>query len=135
VKATAEYTRNPAISNHHGGVIRIGDHLYGHTDRNGRWFCYEFKKGGEDVVWDTGVLDKGSLTAADGMLYCYGERKGTCVLAEATPEGWKEKGRFEIPEKSKFPRRSGLIWTHPVVANGKLYLRDHELLFCYEVAK
>ena len=134
VKATAEY-RSPAIANHHGGIIRIGDHLYGHTDRNGRWFCYEFKKGGEDMVWDTGALDKGSLTVADGMLYCYGERKGTCVLAEASPEVWKEKGRIEIPEKSKFPRRSGLIWTHPVVANGKLYLRDHELLFCYEVAK
>ena len=45
-----------------------------------------------------------------------------------------ERGRFEIPEKSKFPRRSGKIWAHPVIAGGKLYLRDHELLFCYDIA-
>lgn len=137
VKAAAEYTKNAAVSNHHGGVVRIGDHLYGHTDRGGKWFCYDFKKGGEEFVWDTNKVGKGSLTVADGMLYILGEdpKKGLVVLAEASPRAWSEKGRFELPEKSKHPRRSGAIWAHPVVANGKLYLRDHELLFCYDVAK
>jgi hypothetical protein len=136
VKGTAEYTKNPAVANHHGGVIRVGDHLYGHTDRGGKWFCYDFKKGGEEFLWDTNKVGKGCVSVADGMLYILGEdpKKGLVVLAEASPKGWSEKGRFELPEKSKHPRRAGAIWAHPVIANGKLYLRDHELLFCYDVA-
>ena len=133
IKATVVYTKNPLIANHHGGVVRVGDLLYGHSDRVG-WFCFDFMKGGEESEWESKALDKGSVTYADGHLYCYGENKGTVVLAEATPDGWKEKGRFELPEKSKHPRRSGKLWAHPVVTNGKLYLRDHELLFCYDVA-
>jgi outer membrane protein assembly factor BamB len=136
VKAAPEYTKNPLIVNHHGGVVRVGDHLYGHTDSGGKWFCYDFKKGGEEFVWDTNKLGKGSLTVADGMLYCLDQdpKKGQVVLAEASPNGWSEKGRFDLPEKSQFPRRAGMIWSHPVVANGKFYLRDHELLFCYDIA-
>lgn len=135
-KATVEYTKEPSLSNHHGGVIRVGDYIYGHTDRGGKWVCFDYKKGGEEFVWESKALGKGSLTCADGHLYCLGEdpKKATVVLAEASPKGWKEMGRFELPEKSSFPRRAGMLWTHPVVANGKLYLRDHEWLFCYDVA-
>lgn len=133
-KATVVYTKNPTLDNHHGGVLRVGNFLYGHSDRNG-WICFDFMNGNDkDPEWKSKALDKGSLTYADGRLYCYGQSKGTVVLVEATPSGWNERGRFEIPEKSKHPRRSGQIWTHPVVANGKLYLRDHELLFCYDVS-
>jgi outer membrane protein assembly factor BamB len=133
---TAEkvYSPNKVLVNQHGGVVRIGDYVYGHTDNGNKWVCIEYKTDAADPVWDSKALDKGSLIAADGHLYCYGQSKGTCVLVEASPEKWKEKGRFDIPEKSKSPRRSGAIWAHPVVANGKLYLRDHELLFCYDVA-
>lgn len=134
-KATVVYTKNKLVANHHGGVVRVGDHLYGHTDSGGRWVCFDYKKGGDKPVWESRKLDKGSVVAADGRLYCYGERNGTVALVAATPdEEWQETGRFEIPKKSKFPRKNGLIWTHPVVANGKLYLRDHEHLFCYDVA-
>ncbi|MBA4064359.1 MAG: polyvinylalcohol dehydrogenase [Isosphaera sp.] len=135
VKAAPVYTKNPAVSNHHGGVVRVGEYLYGHSDRGG-WFCYDFKKGGEDYVWQSKTPGKGSVTAAGGMLYCLDQdpKKGLLVLAEASPDGWKERGRLELPEKSKFPRKGGSLWTHPVVADGRLYLRDHELLFCYDVA-
>jgi len=132
-KATVVYTKNPVLANHHGGVIRVGERIYGYSDRLG-WVCFDFMKGGEDAEWASKNLDKGSLTVADGNLYCYGQGKGTVVLADASPGGWKEKGRFEIPEKSKHPRRSGNIWSHPVVAGGKLFLRDHELLFAYDIA-
>lgn len=134
--AITEYTKNPSFSNHHGGVVRVGDYIYGHTDRGGKWVCFEYKKGGEDFIWESKALGKGSVTCADGHLYCLGEdpKKGTVVLVEASPKEWKEKGRFDLPEKSGFKRRAGMIWTHPVVANGKLYLRDHEWLFCYDVA-
>ena len=128
------YSPNKLIANHHGGVVRIGDHIYGHTDSGNRWVCFEYKSEATDPVWESKDLDKGSLVAADGRLYCYGQSKGTCVLVEASPKEWKESGRFEIPEKSQSPRRQGMIWAHPVVANGKLFLRDHELLFCYDVA-
>jgi outer membrane protein assembly factor BamB len=134
--AKTEYTKNPSLSNHHGGVVRVGDYIYGHTDRGGKWVCFDYKKGGEEFVWESKAFGKGSVTCADGRLYCLGEdpKKGIVVLAEASPKEWKETGRLELPEKSSFPRRSGLIWTHPVVANGNLYLRDHEWLFCYDVA-
>lgn len=132
---TAEkvYSANKVLVNQHGGVVRIGDHIYGHSDNGNKWVCIEYKTDATDPVWEGKALDKGSLTAADGHLYCYGQKTGTCVLAEATPKEWKEKGRLELPEKSKHPRRDGAIWAHPVVSNGKLYLRDHELLFCFDV--
>lgn len=133
---TAEkvYSANKVLVNQHGGVARIGDHIYGHSDNGNKWVCIEYKTDATDPVWESKALDKGSLTAADGHLYLYGQRSGTCVLAEATPKEWKEKSRLELPEKSKHPRRDGAIWAHPVVSNGKLYLRDHELLFCFDVA-
>ena len=75
----------------------------------------------------------GSLTFADGHLYCYGDKDGTVVLLEPDPAHWKEDGRTKIPVESELRKSSGKIWTHPVVANGRLYLRDQELLFCYDV--
>jgi outer membrane protein assembly factor BamB len=132
-KATPLYTKNTVLSNHHGGVIRVGDYIYGHSDTGNQWVCIEYKKKDDDLIVSTGKFEKGSVIAAEGLLYLYGQSKGTMTLVEATTEKWTEKGRFEIPEKSKFPRRSGLIWTHPVIAHGKLYLRDHEMLFCYDI--
>ena len=55
------------------------------------------------------------------------------VLVQATPEGWKEDGLFSLPRTSTIRSRSGRFWTHPVVANGKLYLRDQDLIFCFEL--
>jgi outer membrane protein assembly factor BamB len=123
---------NKRIVNHHGGVLLVDGFLYGHSDSKG-WTCQNMKSG--DVAWNepARTLAKGSLTYADGRLYCYSENDGTCVLAEATPTGWKEDGRFKIPQQTKHQRKSGHIWAHPVVANGKLYLRDQEFIFCYDV--
>jgi outer membrane protein assembly factor BamB len=131
-KATVVYTNNKLLTNHHGGAIRIGGYVYGHSDSGGRWVCFDDTQGGSDPTSEF-KFGKGSVIAADGRLYCYSESKGEVVLVDASPGGWKEMGRFEIPQKST-PRRGGSIWTHPVIANGKLYLRDHELLFCYNIA-
>jgi outer membrane protein assembly factor BamB len=123
---------NKNMVNHHGGVVLVGDDVYGYSDGRG-WVCLDFKTG--KVVWaEKNQLGKGSLTCADGQLYCYAENDGTVVLVEASPAGWKENGRFTIPEKSKIRKPSGTkFWTHPVVANGHLYLRDQDLLFCFDV--
>jgi outer membrane protein assembly factor BamB len=125
------------ITNHHGGVVLVNGCLYGYSDgKHGRgprrWLCQEFKSG--KILWsEDRKLGKGSLTCADGQLYCYSESDGTVVLIAASPEGWQENGRFKIPQQTKLPRKGGHIWTHPVVANGRLYLRDQNLIFCYQV--
>jgi outer membrane protein assembly factor BamB len=121
---------NGNLVNHHGGAVLVGEHVYGFSDGKG-WVCLDFKTG--KIVWKQGKLGKGSLTCADGRLYCYSDT-GTAVLLDASPAGWQEHGRFDIPEKTKVERQyEPNIWTHPVVANGRLYLRDQDLLFCYDV--
>ncbi len=124
------------LSNHHGGVVLLDGYLYGFNDGRHKkgptgWTCQELKTG--KIVWveDETTLGKGSLTCADGHLYCLSEEEGTCVLSEASPKGWKESGRFTI-EKSK-TKHFGKVWAHPVVANGKLYLRDQDVIYCYDV--
>ena len=127
-----EVWQNGTLENHHGGVVLIDGHLYGCSGQGGqRWVCVNFKTG--EKTWDERKLGGGSLTAVGKRLYLYSQDKGTCVLLDADPKGWKEHGRFTIPRESKLPRQSGKIWTHPVVANGKLYLRDLDLIFCYDV--
>jgi outer membrane protein assembly factor BamB len=125
------------MDNEHGGVVLVGNHLYGFTEARGKaWVCQDLKTGA--AVWTSKKVGKGCLTCAGGQLYLYSEDEGQVVLIDATEQGWKEHGRFEIPMKSKVSEtrksNSGAkIWTHPVVANGRLYLRDQEYLFCYKV--
>ena len=122
---------NKFMKNALGGVVLLDGCVYGYSAGRG-WMCQDFKKGKQ--VWASKRFGSGSLVCADGRLYCYGEEEGVVVLAGASPKGWKEHGRFTIPQQGdKAP--SGKHWTRPVVANGRLYLRDQELLFCYDVKK
>jgi hypothetical protein len=73
------------------------------------------------------------MTYADQRLYLFSENDGATVLLEASPEAWKEAGRFKIPKTSTARKPQGKLWTPPVVANGYLYLRDQELLFAFDV--
>jgi outer membrane protein assembly factor BamB len=124
---------NTNMVNHHGGVILVGDYLYGHSDKGG-WTCQDFKTG--EVKWaERGKLGKGAIHCADGMLYLLDESKGTVVLIEASPNGWNEHGRFTLEPQTTNRNPKGKIWVHPVVSNGKLYLRDQEFISCYEVKK
>ena len=131
IKADLVYS-NRNLKNETGGVVLVGDYLYGYSDGKG-WVCQEFKKKKGEIVWSSKKLDKGSATCADGQLYCFTETDGTAALVEANPKKYTENGRFKIPQETKHRAPSGKIWTHPVVANGRLYLRDQELLFCYDV--
>ncbi len=126
-----EVYRNQLLKNHHGGVILYGDHLYGHSDRLG-WLCMEFLTGNETWV-ERNKLGKGAIGCADGMLYCLDEDKGTVVLIEASPKGWAEHGSLTVEPQSTIRSRDGRIWTHPTIADGKLYLRDQEYIYCYDV--
>jgi outer membrane protein assembly factor BamB len=110
------------MQNHHGGVVLVGAHLYGFS--NAILTCMEFETG--KVMWKDRSVGKGSLTFADGHLYLFSENN-VVGLAEATPEGYKEKGRFTVEDQ-------GLpSWAHPVVCGGKLYIRNQGMLSCYDV--
>ena len=125
---------NGTMANHHGGVILVDGHLYGHSDqKDGGWTCQNFETG--ELVWNNEGVGKGAIAYADGMLYCLGEKSGTIALIEASTEGWKEHGRFQLDPQTKIRSKQGGIWTHPVIANGRLYLRDQDLFFCFDVKK
>ena len=112
-------------ANHHGGMVLIGDYLYGTNEKNLR--CIELKTG--KVVWENKCVGKGSIMFADGNLIVRSQDgKGTIALVEANPESYKEHGRFDQPDRSK--KNS---WPHPVVSGGKLYIRDMDVLLCYDV--
>jgi alcohol dehydrogenase (cytochrome c) len=120
------------MQNHHGGMILLDGSLYGANGGNegGYLVCLDFKTG--KVLWD-GRDDaqkrapKGSIALADGRLY-YRTEKGTMLLIEPSPKEYIERGRFEQPDRTQQP-----AWSHPVIANGKLYVRDQDVLFCYDV--
>ena len=112
-------------------MVLVGEHLYGYAENKG-WVCQEFKTG--RIIWsERNKLGRGTVTYADGNLYCCAEQDGIVALVSASPKGWSEKGRFKLPRESNQRRPSGGLWTHPVIADGKLYLRDQELLFCYDL--
>ena len=127
-KFTAEQVyASKNLSNHHGGVVKVGDCIYGYSDGRG-WVCQDFKTG-ESKWEEKEKFGKGSLVCADGKLFLRGEDKGTVVLIDASPAGYQEHGRFEQPDRSD--KKS---WPHPVIADGKLYLRDYDTLLCYDVS-
>jgi outer membrane protein assembly factor BamB len=116
-----------SLKNHHGGMVLVDEYLYGCFDP-GILTCVEFKTG--KVMWQERQPGKGSIMYADGRLYCRNEgAQGTIYLVDSDPKKYVERGRFDQPDRSKEQ-----AWAHPVVANGKLYIRDQDLLFCYDIA-
>jgi outer membrane protein assembly factor BamB len=117
---------NHVMVNHHGGTVRVGDYIFGYSDSKGLT-CQDATTG--KAVWAEKVaIKKGSVSYADGKLYCRQEDDGTVVLVDAVPGGYAEKGRLIQPDRA--PEKA---WSHPVIANGKLYLRDQDLLLCYDI--
>lgn len=110
------------MRNHHSSSVLIGDYLYGFS--SAILTAIKFDTG--EIAWRDRSVGKGSLVYADGNLYCLSEN-GVVGLVEATPTGYKEKGRFRIPQ-DQLP-----TWTHPVVAGGRLYLRDQDTIYAFDV--
>ncbi|HOM18302.1 MAG TPA: PQQ-like beta-propeller repeat protein [Thermoguttaceae bacterium] len=115
------------FENHHGGVVLVGDYLYGGSGRNrGIPVCLEFLTG--KVVWRAEPVGQRSAAVlyADGHLI-FRYEDGQVALIEATPEGFRLKGKFMAPV------RNGPSWPHPVIHDGKLYLRSHDSLMCFDL--
>jgi outer membrane protein assembly factor BamB len=117
---------NKVMVNHHGGVILYQGNLYGYSDSGG-WTCQRMSDG--KALWQSGALGKGAIGYADGHFYLRDEGgAGTIVLIDATPDGFKERGRFNPQDRSR-----DNAWPHPVITGRKLYIRDQDVLLCYNV--
>ena len=131
VEVQEQYFLNAStFQNHHGGMIRLGDYIYAGTGHNNGFpICLEWKTG--KVVWnkDRGPgTESAAVVAADGNLY-FRYQNAVMALIEATPDGYHEKGAFPLAS------HNGESWSHPVIHGGRLYLRDQDVLLCYELRK
>jgi outer membrane protein assembly factor BamB len=111
-----------------GGTVKVGEYLYGCSGQTLE--CVEFATG--KIKWEERSVAPGSLCYADGLLFLHGEN-GEVALVEASPDGYHEKGRFTPAEQPAKANGMEKAWAYPVASNGRLYIRDHESLWCYNV--
>jgi outer membrane protein assembly factor BamB len=136
--STDIHNTNKNMCNHHGGVVSMNGNIYGFSDASG-WTCQNMKTG--DNIWTVGRtgevthVGKGAVLAVNDRLLCLDEKTGLLAVIAALPDGWKEFGRIEMPERTDIETKDNMVWAHPVVANGKLFVRDQDLLFCYDLRK
>ena len=122
--STEEIHSSRKFANHHGGVIELEGHVFGSS--GGTFACMEIKSG--ELVYRERSAGKGATVYADGHFYLRSEN-GPVALIEASSQELKEVSSFDQPERS-----DKKAWPHPVIANGKLYLRDQDLLLCYDIS-
>jgi outer membrane protein assembly factor BamB len=118
-----------------GGAVLVGDHLYGTDIAVGPLVAVEFATG--KVKWKADSIGRVSAAYADGHLYLHG-LEGDVALVEATPEAYREKGRFTPPAQPKHKQIGQYpegAFAHPVIANGRLYIRDLRTLWAYDIKK
>jgi len=121
------YPLETKLSNKHGGVVLVGDYLYGDSDSSGVPFCADLMTG--EQKWKARGSGRSSacFAAADGHLYIR-YSNGVMTLVKASPEGLEETGSFQVPGSGEAPS-----WAHPVILHGKLYLREGDLIHCYNI--
>ena len=123
------YHSSEELQNHHGGVVLVGEHLYGgHGHNDGQPFCMEMKTG--RIAWkESRGAGSGSAAVvyADGHLY-FRYQNATMALIEASPMAYRLRSHFSLPNFTGSPS-----WHHPAIANGKLYIRGRDVLLCYDV--
>jgi outer membrane protein assembly factor BamB len=122
VQQAEEVYFSKKLACHHGGMIKLGNYIY--SAGGGTLLCMEFSTG--KIMWQARSAGKGALCLADGMLYLLGEQHEV-ALAEATPDGYHEHGRFKIESHGR------PAWAHPVVTGGRFYIRDQQSLTAYDV--
>lgn len=118
------------LQNHHGGMVLVDGYIYcGHGHNKGFPVCFNMKTGKQAWNGGRGPGDgSAAVIYADGNLY-FRYENGTMALIEATPKAYNLKGEFELASNN------GRSWPHPVIHDGKLYLRDQGSLLCYDIKK
>jgi outer membrane protein assembly factor BamB len=127
-KSVKEKWSNLVLDNHHHGLIELNGNIYGSNWENnskGKWVCMDWQTGA--VKYENEWNTKGAMIFADGMLYVMEEKSGTVGLVNPNPNS------FEVVSSFKLNGGSGPFWSHPFIANGKLYLRHGDVLFVYNV--
>ena len=129
VKMEVVYPLKADLSNKHGGVVLVGDYLYGDSEDRGIVWCADLLTG--KVQWKSRGAGKNSasVVAADDHIYVH-YADGTMTLVKASPTAFEEVSHFEIPGTGERPS-----WAHPVILDGKLYLREGDEILCYELRK
>jgi outer membrane protein assembly factor BamB len=130
IKVEEIYGLQKDLANKHGGVVLVGEHLYGDKEDSGHPWCADLMTG--KVLWKKAMgsgKQSVSMTYADGHLYMH-YADGTMVLAEETQSDYKEVSSFKVPHSGSRPS-----WAHPVVAGGKLFVREGDFILCYDVRK
>jgi outer membrane protein assembly factor BamB len=110
------------MRNHHSSSVLVGDHLYGFS--SAILTALRFDDG--EMAWRDRSVGKGSVIYADNRLYLYSEN-GVVGLADASPAGYSEKGRFSLQTGAAH------TWSHPIIAGGHLLLRDQDTIHAYDV--
>jgi outer membrane protein assembly factor BamB len=126
--ATVVWT-DPVLDNHHGGVVLVNGYIYGSNwlnNNNGNWCCIEWNTGKK--MWEEPWNTKGSIIAAEGMLYIYEEKNGNVGLLKVNPEKFDLVSSFKVTQGD-----TGPFWAHPVIHNGVLYLRHSNALMAYDI--
>ncbi len=127
IKIEEIYPLNSKLANKHGGVVLVGDYFFGDSDDKGIPYCAELMTG--NIKWNKrgSGANSASFAAADGRLYIH-SANGVMALAKASPEEFVEVGSFKVPHSGERPS-----WSHPVIVNGRLYLREQDYIMCYDV--
>ena len=116
------------LDNHHHGLIELDGYIYGSnwiSNGKGNWVCQDWNTG--ETKYETDWQNKGELIYADGLFYILEEKSGTVALAKPNPQS------IEVISSFKLQGGSGPFWSHPFIANGKLYLRHGDVLFVYNI--
>jgi hypothetical protein len=127
LKLEEVYPLNTDLANKHGGIVLVGDHLYGDSDDKGIPFCAELMTG--TLAWKQRGSGKNSasIVAADGHLYIrYSD--GTLSLVKADPAAYTEVSSFQVPGSGDRPS-----WAHAVIVDGRLYIREGDAILCYDI--
>ena len=131
LKSVSVVWRTDVLDTHHGGYVEVNGTIYGSNwinNNQGNWCAIDWNTGakGYETTW-TGGKGKGSIIAADGMLYCYDERRGAVALVNPDP------AKFDIVSEFRITKGVGPHWAHPVIVNGVLYIRHGFALMAYKV--
>jgi hypothetical protein len=128
------HEKKESMENHHGGTVLHDGTIFGFSKAlRGVWMAQDLATG--KVLWSKkiGRATSGSVAFADGLLYCYDDQDGICYLVQPARDGWIEKGKVAIPDKSEIDRQRGAIWSHPVIADQKLIVRDLDKIFAFDI--